>query len=43
MISWLQANWKDVLSIIGGVVTVASIIVKVAKVLEFQLQHQPFQ
>lgn len=28
MISWLQANWKDVLAIIGGVVTVASIIVK---------------
>jgi len=28
MISWLQANWKDVLAVIGGVVTVASIIVK---------------
>ncbi|MBO7735883.1 MAG: hypothetical protein J6S67_25160 [Methanobrevibacter sp.] len=28
MIGWLQANWKDVLAIIGGVVTVASIIVK---------------
>ena len=28
MISWLQANWKDVLAIIGGVVTVSSIIVK---------------
>ena len=28
MISWLQANCKDVLAIIGGVVTVASIIVK---------------
>jgi len=28
MIQWLQANWKDVLAIIGGVVTVASIIVK---------------
>ena len=28
MISWLQANWKEVLAIIGGVVTVASIIVK---------------
>ena len=28
MISWLQTNWKDVLAIIGGVVTVASIIVK---------------
>lgn len=28
MINWLQANWKDVLAIIGGVVTVASIIVK---------------
>lgn len=28
MINWLQANWKDILAIIGGVVTVASIIVK---------------
>ena len=28
MINWVQANWKDVLAIIGGVVTVASIIVK---------------
>ena len=28
MINWIQANWKDVLAIIGGVVTVASIIVK---------------
>ena len=28
MINWLQANWKDVLAIVGGVVTVASIIVK---------------
>ena len=31
MISWLQANWKDVLAIIGGVVTVASIIVRLTK------------
>lgn len=28
MINWIQANWKDILAIIGGVVTVASIIVK---------------
>lgn len=28
MIHWLQANWKDVLAIIGGVVTVASMVVK---------------
>lgn len=28
MINWIQSNWKDVLAIIGGVVTVASIIVK---------------
>ena len=28
MINWIQANWKDVLAIIGGIVTVASIIVK---------------
>ena len=28
MVNWLQTNWKDVLAIIGGVVTVASIIVK---------------
>lgn len=26
--AWIQANWKDVLAIIGGVVTTASIIVK---------------
>lgn len=25
---WIQAHWKDILAIIGGVVTVASIIVK---------------
>ena len=31
MINWLQANWKDVLAIIGGVVTVASIIVRLTK------------
>lgn len=28
MIAWIQAHWKDILAIIGGVVTVASIIVK---------------
>lgn len=28
MINWLQQNWKDVLAIIGGIVTTASIIVK---------------
>ena len=28
MINWIQANGKDILAIIGGVVTVASIIVK---------------
>lgn len=28
MINWIQANWKEILAIIGGVVTVASIIVK---------------
>ena len=31
MINWLQANWKDVLAIIGGVVTVASLIVRLTK------------
>lgn len=25
---WITQNWKDILAIIGGVVTVASIIVK---------------
>lgn len=25
---WIMAHWKDILSVIGGVVTVASIIVK---------------
>ncbi len=25
---WLQTNWKDILAIIGGVVTVASLVVK---------------
>ena len=25
---WIQAHWKDILAIIGGVVTVSSIIVK---------------
>jgi hypothetical protein len=28
MINWIQANGKDILAIIGGVVTVCSIIVK---------------
>lgn len=28
MIEWIQANGKDILAIIGGIVTVASIIVK---------------
>lgn len=26
---WLQIHWKDILAIIGGVVTVASLIVKI--------------
>ena len=26
--NWIMSNWKDILAIIGGVVTVASIIVK---------------
>ena len=30
MIDWIQAHWKDILAIIGGVVTVASIIVKLS-------------
>ncbi len=25
---WIHSNWKDILAVIGGVVTVASIIVK---------------
>lgn len=25
---WLHNNWKDILAIIGGIVTVASLIVK---------------
>lgn len=25
---WITAHWKDILAVIGGVVTVASIIVK---------------
>lgn len=25
---WIQAHWKDILAIIGGLVTVSSIIVK---------------
>lgn len=25
---WIMAHWKDILAVIGGVVTVASIIVK---------------
>ncbi len=25
---WIHTNWKDILAVIGGVVTVASIIVK---------------
>lgn len=28
MIAWITEHWKDILAIIGGVVTVASIIVK---------------
>ena len=28
VLSWLEAHWDDVLAIIGGVVTVASTIVK---------------
>ena len=26
---WITAHWKDILAIIGGVVTVASLIVKI--------------
>ena len=25
---WIQNNWKDILAIIGGIVTVCSIVVK---------------
>lgn len=25
---WIQAHWKDILAVIGGIVTIASIIVK---------------
>lgn len=28
---WIQAHWKDILAIIGGLVTVASIIVRLTK------------
>lgn len=28
MIDWIMAHWKDILAVIGGVVTVCSIIVK---------------
>lgn len=28
---WIQAHWNDILAIIGGVVTVASIIVRLTK------------
>ncbi len=28
MIDWMMAHWKDILAVIGGVVTVCSIIVK---------------
>lgn len=44
MIEWIQANGKDILAIIGGIVTVASIIVKLTptpkdnKVLEFLIK-----
>lgn len=44
MINWIQANGKDILAIIGGIVTVASIIVKLTptpkdnKVLEFLIK-----
>lgn len=31
MIIWIQEHWKDILAIIGGVVTVASIIVRLTK------------
>lgn len=28
---WIQVHWEDILAIIGGVVTVASIIVRLTK------------
>lgn len=28
MIQWITEHWKDILAIIGGIVTVASLIVK---------------
>lgn len=28
MIAWITEHWKDILAIIGGIVTVASLIVK---------------
>ena len=28
---WIQAHWKDILAIIGGVVSVSSIIVRLTK------------
>lgn len=28
MIDWIMTHWKDILAVIGGVVTVCSIIVK---------------
>lgn len=31
MIAWITEHWKDILAIIGGVVTVASIIVRLTK------------
>lgn len=31
MIEWIQAHWKDILAIIGGIVTVASIVVRLTK------------
>lgn len=31
MIQWITEHWKDILAIIGGVVTVASIVVRLTK------------
>lgn len=31
MIAWITEHWKDILAIIGGVVTVASIVVRLTK------------
>lgn len=31
IITWLKANWDSVLAIIGGIVSVATIIVKLTK------------